>query len=67
MTDVIVRIEHVRACGFCSRGTRQWFARHGLDWSEFVAQGLPASVFEATGDGLGLKVVQKAREGAGNE
>ncbi len=24
------------AAGFCARGARQWFARHGLDWSVFV-------------------------------
>lgn len=61
MSEVTVRMAHIRACRFCSRGAREWFTRHGLDWQRFLEHGLPASDFEATGDHLGLQVAQAAR------
>lgn len=62
--EPVVRMEHVRACNFCSRGARAWFARYGLDWQAFLQSGLPASAFESTGDHLGLQVAQAARQAA---
>lgn len=64
MTEPIVTMEHVRAVRMCSRGARQWFAHHGLDYSAFLATGLPVSVIEATGDALGQKVAAEARRQA---
>lgn len=68
-TDLIVTVNHlysVRAWngrrGYCARGARAWFARHGLDWTAFVRDGLPASVLEATGDALALTLVEHARK-----
>ena len=48
--------------GFCRSGAREWFQRHGLDWRDFVQNGIPAETLEATGDGLALAVVAWARE-----
>lgn len=61
MSDPIVRIEHVRAVSLCTRGTRVWFARNGLDFRKFLADGIPASTIEATGDALGATVVKHVR------
>lgn len=68
MTDVTVTIQHLYSVpnftgskGFCGRGSRQWFEKYGLDWQAFVRDGLPASVLEATGDPLALRVVEHAR------
>lgn len=47
--------------GFCVPQSRAWFERHGLDWHAFRREGLPAAVFEATGDGLALALVEWAR------
>lgn len=47
--------------GFCRKGARAFFSRHGLDWSRFVRQGLDAAEFEATNDALALALVQHAR------
>lgn len=66
MTSVLVQFRHVRAANLCARGTRAWFIQHGLSWSEFLATGIPASVFEATGDPLALRAVAAAREEAGH-
>lgn len=62
--EPIVRMEHVRACNYCSRGARAWFERYGLDWQDFLQNGLPASTFETIGDHLGLEVARVARQAA---
>lgn len=60
MTTVLHR--HARELGYCNRGTREFFARHGMDWPTFLREGLPASAFEATGDAMALKLVKHAEE-----
>lgn len=57
-------MEHIRAAGLCARGARAWFARHGLDWSEFIARGIPAERLEATGDHYAHTVCAIARKAA---
>lgn len=59
--DVIVRADDLHAVGYCNRGARAWFARHGLDWARFVADGLPAGDLEATGDAMALRLAEYAR------
>ncbi|HXG28026.1 MAG TPA: hypothetical protein VNJ47_04170 [Nevskiales bacterium] len=60
-SDVLVTIAHVRAAGLCAPGARTWFARQGLDFRAFLAQGLPASILLATGDAMAARVVGVAR------
>lgn len=62
MNEPIVTIQHVRACALCVRGAREWFKQHGLDFDHFLRHGYPASVIEATGDHLGLRVAARARQ-----
>lgn len=59
--DPLVRIEHVKKANMCTRGARAWFAHHGLDYQEFLFNGMPASVIEATGDAMGVQVARIAR------
>lgn len=55
----------MRELGYCNRGAREFFARHGLDWRAFLAGGIDADRLLATGDAMALKVVDRARaEGA---
>lgn len=61
MTDPIVRVEHIRKAKLCARGVRAWAKRHGLDYMTFLNQGYPASVIEAKGDALGIRVAAIAR------
>ncbi len=66
--DPTVTVEHLRKARLCSRGARQWFVRHGLDYMQFLNHGYPASVLEGTGDALGKLVAGIARkESAGEE
>lgn len=60
-------VRHIRAAQFCSRGARQWFARHGLDFNEFITKGYPVEVIENTGDALGKQVAALARLDAEGE
>lgn len=60
VTSVIVRMKHVRAARLCSGGTRGWWRDHGLDWSDFLANGIPAERLAATGDPLALRAVAAA-------
>lgn len=59
--DVTVRMEHIRRARMCSRGSRAFFERHGLDWQRFLREGIPASELLATGDAMANQVVEVAR------
>ena len=68
MINTRVTVQHLHSvpnfnggAGFCARGGRLWASHHGLDWAEFVRDGLPADVLEATGDAMALRVVAHAR------
>lgn len=58
---MIVRLEDMHAVDFCNRGARQWCSEHGLSWSDFVSEGLEASMLLATGDAMAADVVAAAR------
>lgn len=62
VTSIMVRMKHVRAARLCAHGTREWFARHGLPYNEFLTSGLPVEVIEATGDQMALDVAKVARD-----
>jgi hypothetical protein len=47
--------------GHCRAGAKAWFAAHGIDWREFVRDGVPAQRLVATGDAFALEVVEWAR------
>lgn len=60
MSEAIATMRHVRAAQQCSRGARAFFERHGLDWSAFIAQGIPADTLRATGDAMAIRVAEAA-------
>ncbi len=62
MTEPVVTLAHCRELGYCSSGLRAFFKRHGLDWSTFVREGLPAPVIESTGDAMATRAAQRARQ-----
>lgn len=59
---MIVIYADLRACNFCSRGARDWFKRHNLNYLDFVQNGLHESVLAATGDALAIRVIEQARK-----
>lgn len=64
---IFVNVADIRAANFCSRGARQWFTRHGLDYNEFLVRGLPIEQIEGTNDDLGRLVAEHARKRAAGE
>lgn len=48
--------------GFCRGKSRAWAERNGLDWRDFVKNGIAIETLEATGDGLALALAAWARE-----
>lgn len=66
MDDPIVRIEHLREAGICLAGARRFATKMDFDFRDFLKNGLPASVLEATGDHFALTVAEIARKGKKN-
>ncbi len=58
---MIVTLSDARELGYCSRGMRDFFRRHGLDWSRFIREGLPADDLLATGDAMVETLVEYVR------
>ena len=52
-----VTVQDLRASRLCFQGARPWFRRHGLDWQQFLKEGLDAETLTATGDALALRVI----------
>lgn len=66
MIDDEVRVyrRHLQAADICARGSRVWFDHYGLDYMDYLKNGIPASRLEATGDHFALLVSRMAREEA---
>jgi len=62
---MIIRIDDMRRAGHCVRGVRGWFATHGLDFRDFLENGIEADQLVATGDALAERVVKLAEERRG--
>lgn len=54
-------MRHVRAAKLCAGGARTFFQRYGLDWNEFLSNGISSTIIEEIGDPLGLRAVEAAR------
>ncbi len=70
VSELIVTLAHLRTIpgfsargGFCRRGAHSFFLKHGLDWSRFIREGIPAAQLEATGDAMALALVNWAKGG----
>lgn len=62
--DVVVTLPDIRSSGlfYCAVGTRQFFRRHGLDFADFLRNGIPAGVLMTTGDAMAERAVEAARQ-----
>lgn len=57
---LIVSISHARAAGICVTGSRAWFRSQGLDFRDFLRNGIDAEVLRATGDPIVARAVAEA-------
>ena len=46
--------------GFCARGVRAWFAKHNLDYNDFLKNGIDEQRLLDTGDPMAVAVVEQA-------
>lgn len=42
MNDVTLTMAHFRHLKYCSRGVREFFSKYGLDYSDFLRNGISA-------------------------
>jgi len=61
--ELMINIKHAKALKYCSKGVRNFFNKHGLDYSAFVTTGVPASKIMATNDLMAIRMVEVARVG----
>ena len=57
----LVTIRDLRSALYCSRGSREFFARHNLDWNAFLHEGIDEQLLLATGDEMARRIVEVAR------
>lgn len=56
-----VYARHLRACGYCLiPGGRDWAKHHGVDWRDFIKNGIPVSVLREVNDPMCQRVIAKA-------
>lgn len=65
----MIFIRHVNdpapmGAGLCGRGTKQWCEAHGVDFRDFLKNGVPVERIEAINDALGNRVCAAARADA---
>jgi hypothetical protein len=56
--NLTITIDDVRVAGHCARGAKTWFDDYGLDFRDFLINGIAATKFLATGDGLAERIVR---------
>lgn len=62
MSDPTVTMKHIRAARLCAGGARRWFQSHGLNWSDFLTNGIPASILGQWGDPLAERAIDEAKK-----
>lgn len=64
--DFIIRMHDIRAAKMCSSGARHWFQTRGLDWMDFLNNGVLASKLLETEDALATRLVKITQERIAN-
>ena len=54
---MIIRPDDMAKVGYCAAGVRRWFIANGLDFRDFIKNGIDADVLIATGDALTQRVI----------
>ncbi len=63
-----IYIQHARAVmgpsgrGYCSRGMREFASRHGLDWEDFVINGIDVESLKHIDDDMVRAVIAEAEK-----
>lgn len=57
---VTVLHRHIRQLGYCNKGARVFFERHGLNWADFMANGISADVLGQIDDDMARCAIAQA-------
>ena len=57
---MIVTLQDAQALGYCARAMCPWFEHHGLDWFDFVSNGIDSEKLLATDDEFAVRAVNEA-------
>jgi hypothetical protein len=60
--EVRVFMRHVRAAELCKKGSQAFFRKHGLDYRDFLKNGIAVSKLEEIGDPIALRAAHEAIE-----
>ena len=64
--DFIITARDLQSKGFCIvPGVRDFFRTYGLDFKDFLKNGISASVLLSTGDGMAVTAVERVRASRG--
>lgn len=58
----IVTMRHVRKAGLCSRGLRKFAEEKGLNWDDFLQNGMPLDQVRLIDDAMVQRVADLAEE-----
>lgn len=58
-----IYMRDIRATQMCSRGARDFCARHSLSWQMLLSEGLPLEDVAATQDAMAMIIVEYVRNG----
>jgi hypothetical protein len=58
----VIRVEHIRKAGYCNKGARVFCTRHGIDWADFVQNGIAFERVQHINDTMLQKLIEVARE-----
>lgn len=64
---VIVTVEDMRSISYCTRGSKAFAKRHGLDMRSFLDNGIPANDLLALNDAMATDAVLAAAKRMGVE
>lgn len=57
---MIILHRDMAALKFCNRGGREFFARYGLDWADFMQNGIDSSLLVDIDDDMMRQVIAEA-------
>ena len=60
-------VKDLPAAGLCTKGGRTWFTAHGLDWSDFVKNGISLEILAGTACPLAARVIAAAESRIASE
>lgn len=64
---ILVWPSDLGSLGYCHRGARAWFARHELDWSDFVQNGVDIEILDSIDDAMAARLTAFVRGQRGQQ